>query len=131
WPDANKILTFRLGLNTSVKKALSSQLNLPRTYPAFLSIVQQLSRSSHVTSSFIHQPQHQSNGDRMDTFVGALEIATLSPTTSPSKARSVSPLRRQQWRKEGACVRCGSNSHWVQQCLLLPTKDSTKHQSIA
>src|SRR3954462_13378277 len=59
WPDVNKILTFRSGLNTSIKKALSSQLNLPRTYPDFLSVVQQLSQRSH--TSVYTQPQHQSN----------------------------------------------------------------------
>jgi hypothetical protein len=65
----------------------------------------------------------------MDTSLGATDIGAISPASasaSLSRARSVSPQRRQQWRKEGACVRCGSQSHWVQQCPMLPTKDPTK-----
>ena len=44
WADANKIITFRSGLSPALHKALSHQLNLPTTYPAFISVVQQLSR---------------------------------------------------------------------------------------
>lgn len=58
WPDVTKISAFRKGLNNSLRSRLSQQLNLPRTYPEFIKIVQQLAgysfsstHSSNATNS--------------------------------------------------------------------------------
>ena len=57
WADANKIITFRSGLSPALRKALSHQLNLPTTYPAFISVVQQLSRRQGSYGAS-HSPPH-------------------------------------------------------------------------
>jgi len=41
--------------------------------------------------------------------------------TASLLARPVSPSQRAQWRKDGNCVRCGSQDHWVENCQLQPT----------
>jgi retrotransposon gag protein len=46
WPDVTKISTFRKGLNQTLRNRLNQQLNLPRVYPEFLRIVQQLASYS-------------------------------------------------------------------------------------
>ena len=46
--------------------------------------------------------------------------STSSPTGS--RARSISPARRAQYRSEGRCVRYGAHDHWVKDCLLQPFK---------
>jgi hypothetical protein len=79
WPDVTKISTFRKGLNTTLRNRLTQQLNLPRTYPEFLRVVQQLSGYSFSTQNQqpYTKPQAQSshdNGDRMDlTAINTLE----------------------------------------------------------
>jgi hypothetical protein len=40
-------------------------------------------------------------------------------------ARSISPTRREQYRKEGRCVRCGSYDHWVGSCTFQPARRQT------
>lgn len=126
WPDSVKISTLRSGLNSSIRKALATQLSLPASYSGFLRMVQQLSRRQLIYTYDSHSQQQQS-GDKMDIGcieVGALQRApiprSVTPPT-PTRARSVSPSQRYQWRQAGNCVRCGSNSHWVSQCTQLPT----------
>jgi len=46
-------------------------------------------------------------------------LARLASSAS-TKARSVTPLQRQQWRQAGQCVRCGLQGHWVQDCPQRP-----------
>ena len=50
-------------------------------------------------------------------YIGAIDTTT---PTSPPRARSISPQRREQYRKEGRCVRCGSYDHWVASCPQQP-----------
>jgi hypothetical protein len=131
WPDVNKISTFRNGLSATIRNRLSQQLSLPRTYTEFVRIVQQLAGSS---SSFQgngsshgrqNAPYSQSNTqkpteDAMDIgYINGIEV--IQPSTS-SRARSVSPNQRNQLRKQGRCVRCGSADHWVAKCPLQPHK---------
>jgi hypothetical protein len=124
WPDVNKISTFRNGLNSILRNRLAQQLNLPCKYPDFVRIVQQLAGRS----SSLPQPQSSSssNGNHhhsepMDLNVVSIDTIRSSNAYSTSlRARSVSPERRQQYRVEGRCVRCGSHDHWVKDCLLQP-----------
>lgn len=51
WPDVTKISTFRKGLQSSLRTRPSQQLNLPRTYPEFIKIVQQLAGYSFASST--------------------------------------------------------------------------------
>ena len=46
--------------------------------------------------------------------------STSSPTGS--RARSISPARRAQYRSEGRCVCYRAHDHWVKGCLLEPFK---------
>lgn len=122
----NKISTFRNGLSTAIRNRLAQQLNLPRKYPDFVKVVQQLAgRSSHAPTSGNGNVSHP-HGDPMDTSVGAISISAIdagpsSPSHSPlRRARSISPARREQYRAEGRCVRCGSYEHWVNSCPLSP-----------
>jgi len=120
WADANKIITFRSGLSPVLRKALSHQLNLPTTYPAFLSVVQQLSRRQGSYGASQPPPHQSSNKDQMD--LSAVDIYALT-TSSSRRARSTSPARREEWRISGKCVRCGSSNHWINHCPLAPARD--------
>lgn len=122
WPDVNKISVFRNGLSSTIRNRLAQQLNLPRKYPDFVKVVQQLAgRSSHVPTS---GSGNHSHGDPMDTSVGAIDIGAVNISTSSSsptlsrRARAISPQRRELYRAEGRCVRCGSHDHWVRSCPL-------------
>ena len=120
WPDVNKISTFRNGLNSTLRNRLAQQLNLPRKYSDFVRIVQQLAGRSSSSILPAH-PSSSGNGhsnhhhEPMDLNI--IDINSISPVP---RARSVSPERRQQYRAEGRCVRCGSQDHWVKDCLLRP-----------
>lgn len=122
WPDVNKISIFRNGLSTTIRNRLAQQLNLPRKYPDFIRVVQQLagrSQAPNGTGNGSH-----TNGDPMDTSIGAITIGAIdvgpsSPSLTQSQhARSISPRRRELYRAEGRCVRCGSQDHWVKSCPL-------------
>ncbi len=61
--------------------------------------------------------------------IGNIEIATIGGIDiqpSPSRARSISSTRRKQYRKEGRCVRCGSQDHWVSKCSFAPYSSGKK-----
>ena len=67
WPDVNKISTFRKGLNQTLRNRLNQQLNLPRTYPNFLRITQQLaSYSGSSSSNTTQRPSGVGYEDRME-----------------------------------------------------------------
>jgi len=123
WADANKIITFRSGLSPALRKALSHQLNLPATYPAFISVVQQLSRRQGSYGAPSQPPPHQgSSKDQMD--LSAIDINTLKTTSR--RARSTSAAKREEWRITGRCIRCGSSDHWIDYCPLAPAKDRSR-----
>jgi hypothetical protein len=133
WPDVNKISTFRNGLNSTIRSRLSQQLSLPRKYPDFVKVVQQLAGRS---SSSLVQSQSTSNNQHRELEpmdINALAINSIDIPSSQSsqststrlRARSISPARREQYRLEGRCVRCGSHDHWVGGCPLLPYKKQT------
>jgi len=133
WNDVNKIAAFRQGLNATIKNRLAQQLNLPRTYAKFIETVQQLAGRS---STYEHQssekkPYHSSKDDAMDmSTINTINAITSSPRSpSPhtnSRARSTSPAERQLRRKQGKCVRCGSDEHWVKDCDIQPYKETKK-----
>lgn len=51
WPDHSKIISFRQGLNSTIRNRLAAQLALPSEYSAYLSVVRQLSsRSVHFST---------------------------------------------------------------------------------
>ena len=137
WPDSVKITTFRNGLGSTARQRLNLQLNLPRDYPSFIRTVQQL--SSHVSA-----PANTHGPDQMDTSVGNINVidpvlASLEqPQSSQSNshpkslhARSISPSRRQQYRDNNQCVRCGSHDHWVAECPLQPSVSSRPRRQMA
>jgi hypothetical protein len=114
WPDVNKISTFRNGLNSTIRSRLSQQLSLPRKYPDFVKVVQQLAgRSSHAPTSRNATNHH---GEPME--LGPIDINTIDAASPPQRARSISPTLRDQYRLQGRCVRCGSYDHWVNRCPL-------------
>jgi hypothetical protein len=117
WPDANKIITFRSGLSSSLRKSLSTQLALPTDYPGYLSVVQQLNRRLFTSSSpsgFAAAAHATHAPDKMD--LSAVNVSSVNAT----RARSTSPSQRETLRKQGKCVRCGSNRHWVSSCSVRP-----------
>lgn len=118
WPDVNKISSFRNGLSPTLRSRLAQQLNLPRTYSDFIRVVQQLAgRSSTSATPFQPQASSTNYSSHQPMDLNAISINSIQPTP---RARSTSPERRQQYRTEGRCVRCGSQDHWVQDCLLRP-----------
>lgn len=129
WPDTNKISTFRNGLGSTVRNRLAQQLNLPRSYVAFLRIVQQLSSRFSSSTTFPSNSERNGHGhqhsDPMDLNVVSLNAIDISPSTprsilKPPRARSTSPAQRQEYKKQGNCLRCGSDNHWVQDCFFRP-----------
>lgn len=135
WPDANKISTFRNGLNSTIRNRLSQQLNLPRNYSAFLKVVQQLAGRS---AGFSHQehsstkPSYGNNHANGHTHSHGepMEINSVNVNTiSTHRARSLSPAQRDQLRQDGKCVRCGSLDHWVAHCPLAPFSSRSSSQS--
>jgi hypothetical protein len=131
-----------------IRNRLSEQLHLPRTYPDFVKVVQQLAGRSSLSSSWRSidpgpgttkpsygnhssepmdvtsintiQPVYESPLRKaMDICAVAVDIAKPS-YGSPSRARSISPARRDQLREEGKCVRCQAQDHWVSDCPLAP-----------
>jgi len=136
WPDINKISIFRNGLSSTVRSRLNQQLNLPRKYPDFVRIVQQLagrsSSCSTVQSSSNSNGNYQRGSEPMD--IGAIAVNSIDvpssqftpPRSTSPRARSISPARRGQYRYEGRCVRCGSFSHWVEYCPLQPYSSSLR-----
>jgi len=135
WPDINKISVFRNGLNSTIRGRLNQQLNLPARYPEFVRIVQQLSGRSTTTTTSSSTPSSalvhssQSRGpEPMDINSISLNAIDIVPTAP--QARSVSPAQREQYRKQGQCVRCGSYDHWVGSCLLQPYKKQTGRRTL-
>ncbi|KAF7906923.1 hypothetical protein EAE99_002322 [Botrytis elliptica] len=140
WPDSNKISTFRNGLNTTLRNRLSQQLSLPRSYPDFVQVMQQLaartangfpapSHSNEPRAPHILQnPSHSRNHDPMDVsnlnVIGAFDPldTQADPTPIPPRPRApeFSPAERTLLRKQNKCVRCGSAFHWVRSCPLDP-----------
>ena len=49
-----------------------------------------------------------------------LNALTLNSIELKPRARSISPERREEYRAEGRCVRCGLYGHWVNDCTLRP-----------
>jgi hypothetical protein len=129
WPDVNKISTFRNGLSSTLRSRLAQQLNLPRTYAAFIRVAQQLAGHSSLSITPAQPLARSSNGngnhhgEPMD-----LNVVDIDSIRSIPRARSISPERRQQYRAEGRCVRCGSQDHWVKDCLLRPFSPGPRKQ---
>jgi hypothetical protein len=158
WPDVTKISTFRNGLASTIRNRLSQQLQLPRTYPDFVKVVQQLAGRStgsfHPSNTVSNEHSsaakpsygHHSHSEPMDItsintiqpLYNAANVHVADLVESPVResplhkamdicaatiARSISPARRDQLRKEGKCVRCGSQDHWVADCSLAPYSD--------
>jgi hypothetical protein len=125
-----------------IKNRLAQQLNLPCTYAKFIETVQQLAgRSSTYEYHDSEKKPYHSKGDAMDM----LTINTISTITEPlqssplqsssprcfpfhtnSRVRSISPAERQQLRKQGKYIRCGSSKHWVKDCNIEPYKETGK-----
>jgi len=122
WPDVNKISTFRNGLNSTIRSRLSQQLALPRKYPDFVKVVQQLAgRSSHAPTSTNTIGNHTGNHHSEPMELGAINAISINSIDTPSshslqptfklRARSISLARLEQYRLEGRCVRCGLHDH--------------------
>ncbi len=130
WPDVNKVSIFRKGLNSTIRSRLAQQLNLPRTYPQFLRVVQQL--SSHSFASHSHQPPTERTTPRQDPMdLSAIQLNSLELGSSSSRARSISSAQRERFRLEGRCVRCGSYDHWVDNCSLRPHSPRARKRQTA
>lgn len=82
WPDTNKISIFRNSLNSHLRNRLSNQLSLPRTYPEFVRITQQLA-----TRSYHSEGQSNTNPNAMD--LSAVDIHHLSMADSESDDESL------------------------------------------
>jgi hypothetical protein len=133
WSDDRKIAAFRYGLSTTIKNRLATQLELPTKYSKFLRVVQQLSSRSAAPSTLpsAHAQHHVSRpsnarADPMDLStleIGAIDVAF----TQPTRVRPTSPTR-QSYKESGACMRCGSYDHWLDECLV-PARLSSASRS--
>ena len=120
WPDDIKISTFTNGLRSTLKTLVQQQLTVPSEYNSYVQLVQQL---DHRSRSAAPRPSPSAPaGDPMQ--IGSLEVGTLDPLPDRQRAASTSPELRWDRRKQGLCVRCGSQDHWVHHCSLLPYSHS-------
>jgi Retrotransposon gag protein len=86
WPDINKISSFRNGLSPTIRSRLTQQLNLPRQYPEFIRIVQQLAgrtQAFQAETSSISKPDRPyssqiQNHDKMD--INQINTIDFTPT---------------------------------------------------
>lgn len=142
WHDVNKISLFRNGLSPTIRNRLAQQLELPRTYQEFLRVVQQLasrsgapSQPSQPFASRPHAPsisrplQHAPEPMDVSSMnqIYAFEETALAPAPA---ARSMSPTLREQYRLQGRCVRCGSYSHWVKDCIVKPFQEGSQELTV-
>lgn len=105
WPDVNKISTFRNGLSSTIRGRLSQQLNLPRSYPDFIRVVQQLAGRS--LSSF---PQASTPGNGSGNY-----------HSEPMDLNAITTQQQRELRElEKCCIRCKSVDHWVRDCPQKP-----------
>jgi len=113
WPDVNKISTFRNGLNSTIRARLAQQLHLPRTYPDFVRIVQQLAGKSPLpqalTSGHTSGHAHGSGGHE------PMEINAILLDQRNEQQRELQRL-------EKYCINCREHGHLVRDCLA-QTKD--------
>jgi hypothetical protein len=111
WPDVTKISTFRKGLNTTLRNRLVQQLNLPRTYPEFLRVVQQL--AGHSFSSPVSNPlATTTNAARNIKPTDAMDLSTVSINNLQLDPAPKST----SYKDQGRCLRCGASEHWVKNC---------------
>jgi hypothetical protein len=128
WDNSRKISVFRIGLTSTLRTRLRGQLTLPKVYDEFVRVVQQLGQSGGPpphSADPSHSAAPKPRYEPMDTSainINAInpDLAALEAPSSLPCARSISPLRREQLRKEGRCVRCGSHDHWVASCPMQP-----------
>lgn len=111
WPDVTKISTFRIGLNQTIRGRLAQQLNLPRTYPEFIRVVQQLASRSSMPLSHPNGGSQPNRGEPMD--IGSVDIATID--VQPSQTTITAQLAELR-KLERYCVRCRSHGHDVKDC---------------
>ncbi len=117
WPADIQISTFTNGLQSTLKTLVRQQLTVPSEYNGYIQLVQQLDRRSRSAAPpRSSQPAPVPNGDPMQ--LGAVQIKSLD--LDCLRAASSSPKVRWERREQGACVRCGSQDHWVHRCPLLP-----------
>jgi hypothetical protein len=119
WTDVNKIVSFRNELNDAIRNRLQNQLNLPTTYPEYLRTVQQLASKTaappYVQALRIaHDPM-----DVSELTIGAFTTAPPPPPSNPPNrsilppmpARSTTLKLRDEYRRNGKCVKCNSKDY--------------------
>lgn len=115
WPDVNKISTFRNGLNPTIRGRLSQQLNLPRTYPDFIRVVQQLAGRSTSSST-----PHATPGGQDSMELGAINAISTTIQSTNGKQYTIEKLY---------CARCRSYGHEIEDCV--PTLYNPDTQQLA
>jgi hypothetical protein len=98
WPDVAKISAFRKGLNTTLRNRLNQQLNLPRIYPDFLRVVQQLAsysigsgngsgqHSKPASTNPTHNYANRNDADRMDMSALQLNLIAMEADAEETDA---------------------------------------------
>jgi len=122
WPDDVKISTFTNGLRSTLKASVHQQLIVPPEYNAYIQLVQQLDRRSRPQASAPATTPASAPRPSATTH-DPMQIGSINSIGTSLHAKSTSPDLRQERRKQGLCVRCGSNTHWVANCNLLPFLD--------
>ena len=128
WPDDIKISTFTNGLRSALKILVQQQLTVPCEYNAYVQLVQQLDRRSRSSAPRPSAPAPAGDPMQIGSLnISSLEVSALNPLPDRQRAASTSPELRWDRRKQGLCVRCGSQDHWVHRCPLLPYSRSPSH----
>ncbi|PVH83051.1 hypothetical protein DL98DRAFT_513355 [Cadophora sp. DSE1049] len=137
WPDYLKIISFRQGLNSTIRGRLSSQLSLPSTYSAYVATVQQLSAKSthHVSfqgsttpavptilsrpnTLYQHRRSDADKGDPMEIGqMNSIEINYLGEMRYRDKeTEALEDYEDVQARLNGNCMNCGDKYYWAKVC---------------
>lgn len=128
WPDDAKITTLVSGLNRGIRHRIDSQASIPITYNNFVRMLQTLGNQ-------FGEGNGNGNGNNGNVSNGngsngnGKGNSGMDWVRTAGVATAVSKEKRQQWRDQGRCVRCGSKDHWIKDCSHRPTVGSDSESS--
>jgi hypothetical protein len=141
WDNLVRINSLKRAINPTLRAHLVGQLNLPTTYSEYVNALQNLGanldehrlyggRNQHQNPP---QPQQSNHGESKHAAAGApspdpmdWEGTKLNAAGSDRRAKWASAEELQRRKDERACLRCGSDGHFIGQCKLKPAIPPTK-----
>ncbi|CCC06007.1 hypothetical protein SMACR_00223 [Sordaria macrospora] len=115
WPDQAIINSLMSSLNDEWLGRLRERPDAPDSYSELCAYLRRLDGNNFLGGSTGHSSAAvQDKGEPME-----IAVARIQPTGGSSRAGSSSgpsDAQRKRWKKKGACIACGSPSHWSKEC---------------